>query len=118
MSGLLACIRQRLHFTDRYLGNFGQFSTVILPLTKRNDLQSFETQWFVYIKRGGNGEFQGDRLALDVSPQLGAQIDFTGGVMPPPSNGAQSQQQPPQQQQQQQQRPAQPQQQYTYNTGK
>lgn len=41
---------------DAYLGaeNLIEYSTVILSLMNRHDTQTFETEWFVYIRRGGN----------------------------------------------------------------
>uniref|UniRef100_A0A914WZX3 Intradiol ring-cleavage dioxygenases domain-containing protein n=1 Tax=Plectus sambesii TaxID=2011161 RepID=A0A914WZX3_9BILA len=65
---------------DVYLGSFGQYSTVVLPLINRNDFQSFETQWFVYIKRGGNGEWEGGMDAFGNNGGGGQQGCPTGPV--------------------------------------
>uniref|UniRef100_A0A914WCC6 Intradiol ring-cleavage dioxygenases domain-containing protein n=1 Tax=Plectus sambesii TaxID=2011161 RepID=A0A914WCC6_9BILA len=88
---------------DVYLGEFGQYSTVVLPLINRNDFQSFETQWFVYIKKGGNGEWEGgmDGSANGGPPNGGGGPPPgcpTGPVQPSQANQGQQNVQRPQQQ--------------------
>jgi hypothetical protein len=42
--------------TDTYLGSYVGYSTVVLPLYQRpTDRQSYDAEWKIYIKRGGNG---------------------------------------------------------------